>query len=183
ETEKYAHVTFFFNGGVETVFEGEDRILVPSPDVSTYDLQPEMSADEVTDRLVEAIHGEKYDLIICNYANTDMVGHTGNQDAVIITVEKIDECLKRVVEALDAVGGEALITADHGNAELLFDIETMQRHTAHTTNPVPLIYIGRPANLLDNGALSDLAPTLLSMMDLEQPEEMTGRSLIEFADE
>jgi len=183
ETEKYAHVTFFFNGGVETVFEGEDRILVPSPDVSTYDLQPEMSADEVTDRLVEAIHGEKYDLIICNYANTDMVGHTGNQDAVIITVEKIDECLKRVVEALNTVGGEALITADHGNAELLFDIETMQRHTAHTTNPVPLIYIGRPANLLDNGALSDLAPTLLSMMDLEQPEEMTGRSLIEFADE
>jgi len=183
ETEKYAHVTFFFNGGVETVFEGEDRILVPSPDVSTYDLQPEMSADEVTEHLVEAIKAGRHDIIICNYANTDMVGHTGNQDAVIIAVEKIDECLKKVVEALEAVGGEALITADHGNAELLFDVETGQRHTAHTTNPVPLIYVGRPAEMLENGVLSDLSPTLLAMMDLPQPEEMTGRSLIEFPDE
>jgi 2,3-bisphosphoglycerate-independent phosphoglycerate mutase len=183
ETEKYAHVTFFFNGGVETVFEGEDRILVPSPGVSTYDLQPEMSADEVTEHFVEAINAGRHDLIICNYANTDMVGHTGNQDAVITAVETIDECLKRVVEALNAVGGEALITADHGNAELLFDVETGQRHTAHTTNPVPLIYVGRSANLLENGALSDLSPTLLAMMDLPQPEEMTGRSLIEFAGE
>jgi 2,3-bisphosphoglycerate-independent phosphoglycerate mutase len=183
ETEKYAHVTFFFNGGEETVFEGEDRILVPSPGVSTYDLQPEMSADEVTEHFVEAINAGRHDLIICNYANTDMVGHTGNQDAVITAVETIDECLKRVVEALNAVGGEALITADHGNAELLFDVETGQRHTAHTTNPVPLIYVGRSANLLENGALSDLSPTLLAMMDLPQPEEMTGRSLIEFAGE
>jgi len=183
ETEKYAHVTFFFNGGVETVFEGEDRILVPSPDVSTYDLQPEMSAEEVTDHFVEAINQGIHDLIICNYANTDMVGHTGNQDAVIAAVAKIDECHKRVVEALNAVDGEALITADHGNAELLFDIETGQRHTAHTTNPVPLIYVGRSADLQENGALSDLSPTLLAMMDLPQPEEMTGRSLIEFADE
>jgi 2,3-bisphosphoglycerate-independent phosphoglycerate mutase len=183
ETEKYAHVTFFFNGGVETVFEGEDRILVPSPDVSTYDLQPEMSAEEVTDHFVESIESGKHDLIICNYANTDMVGHTGNQDAVIIAVETVDECLKRVVGALLEAGGEALITADHGNAELLFDIETGQRHTAHTTNPVPLIYVGRSATLLENGALSDLSPTLLAMMGLEQPEEMTGRSLIEFAEE
>jgi len=183
ETEKYAHVTFFFNGGVEKVFEGEDRILVPSPDVSTYDLQPEMSAEKVTEHLVEAINAGRHDLIICNYANTDMVGHTGNQDAVVIAVEKIDECLKRVVEALEEVGGEALITADHGNAELLFDVETGQRHTAHTTNPAPLIYVGRSAELLENGVLSDLSPTLLAMMGLPQPEEMTGRPLIEFADE
>lgn len=183
ETEKYAHVTFFFNGGVETVFEGEDRILVPSPDVSTYDLQPEMNADEVTDHLVKAIKGGKYDLVVCNYANADMVGHTGNQDAVGTTIEKLDACLKRVVEALNAVGGEALITADHGNAELLFDVETGQRHTAHTINPVPLVYIGNREAVLNGGVLSDIAPTLLTMMGLEQPGEMTGRSLIEFVDQ
>ncbi|HEY5733510.1 MAG TPA: 2,3-bisphosphoglycerate-independent phosphoglycerate mutase [Gammaproteobacteria bacterium] len=183
ETEKYAHVTFFFNGGVDKAFEGEDRILVPSPDVSTYDLHPEMSADKVTDHFVEAIESGKHDLIVCNFANTDMVGHTGNQDAVIITVETIDHCLKRVIEALVAAGGEALITADHGNAELLFDVQTGQRHTAHTTNPVPLIYVGRPAKLQENGVLSDLAPTLLAMMGLPQPEEMTGRPLLEFTQE
>jgi 2,3-bisphosphoglycerate-independent phosphoglycerate mutase len=183
ETEKYAHVTFFFNGGTDKAFEGEERILVPSPDVSTYDLQPEMSAEKVTDHFVEAIQQGKYDLIICNYANTDMVGHTGNQEAVQITVETIDRCLKRVIEALVAAGGEALITADHGNAELLFDVDTGQRHTAHTTNPVPLIYVGRPATLLDNGVLSDLSPTLLEMMGLPQPEEMTGRPLIEYTQE
>ena len=151
--------------------------------MTTYDLQPEMNAVEVTDRFVEAIHADKYDLIICNYANTDMVGHTGNEAAVVITVETIDKCLKRVVTALQQAGGEALITADHGNAELLFDVATGQRHTAHTTNPVPLIYVGRPAELQDNGALSDLSPTLLAMMDLPQPEEMTGRSLVEFSNQ
>lgn len=182
ETEKYAHVTFFFNGGVETVFEGEDRILIPSPLVATYDLQPEMSADELTDHLVKAINEGKHDLIICNYANTDMVGHTGNQQATEKAVETLDGCLKRVVEALESVGGEALITADHGNAELLFDINTGQPHTAHTLNPVPLIYVGRSANLHESGALSDISPSLLSIMGLEQPVEMTGRSLIEFTD-
>jgi 2,3-bisphosphoglycerate-independent phosphoglycerate mutase len=183
ETEKYAHVTFFFNGGIDAKFEGEDRILVPSPDVSTYDLQPEMNAETVTDHFVEAIEGGKYDLIICNYANTDMVGHTGSQEAVTIAVETVDRCLKRVVEALTAAGGEALITADHGNAELMFDVETGQRHTAHTTNPVPLIYVGRPAKLLESGVLSDLSPTLLAMMGLPPPEEMTGKSIIEFTQE
>ena len=183
ETEKYAHVTFFFNGGIDKAFEGEERILVPSPDVSTYDLQPEMSADKVTDHFVEAIQQGRHDLIVCNYANTDMVGHTGNQDAVKITVETIDHCLKRVIEALVEAGGEALITADHGNAELLFDVETGQRHTAHTTNPVPLIYVGRPATFHENGVLSDLSPTLLKMMGLPQPEEMTGRPLVEFTQE
>jgi len=182
ETEKYAHVTFFFNGGVETVFEGEDRILVPSPRVATYDLKPEMSAGEITYHLVNAIKEGTHDLIVCNYANTDMVGHTGNQDAVVKAVEALDTCLKEVVETLEAAGGEALITADHGNAELLFDESTGQAHTAHTLNPVPLIYIGRPARLLENGVLSDMSPTLLAMMGLEQPQEMTGRSLIEFID-
>lgn len=180
ETEKYAHVTFFFNGGTEDVFEGEERILVPSPDVATYDQQPEMSAGIVTDHLVEAIEGGRHDLIICNYANTDMVGHTGNHNAAEKAVETIDASLRRVVKALNDVGGEAIITADHGNIELLFDEETGQAHTAHTTNPVPLIYIGRDAELLPNGALSDISPTLLAMMGLEQPIEMTGRSLIQF---
>lgn len=182
ETEKYAHVTFFFNGGTEDVFEGEERILVQSPRVATYDLQPEMSASEVTDHLVEAILGGKQDMIICNYANTDMVGHTGNVEAAIKAVETLDKCLGRVTEALHSVGGEALITADHGNAELLFDEKTGQPHTAHTTNPVPLIYFGRTATLLDSGVLSDIAPTMLSIMELEQPREMTGRPLIEFTD-
>lgn len=180
ETEKYAHVTFFFNGGIENVFEGEERILVPSPDVSTYDLQPEMSAVKVTDHLLQAIESRRHDLIICNYANTDMVGHTGSEVAAKIAVEIIDVSLKRVVEALRKVGGEALITADHGNAELLFSEETGQPHTAHTTNPVPLIYIGREADMVNNGTLSDISPTLLAMMGVEQPIEMTGRSLIEF---
>ncbi len=183
ETEKYAHVTFFFNGGTEDVFAGEERIMVPSPDVSTYDLQPEMSAEKVTDHLVEEIESGRHDLIICNYANTDMVGHTGSEEASKIAVETIDDSLERVVSALRDVGGEALITADHGNIELLFNEETGQAHTAHTTNPVPLIYIGRRADMQDNGALSDIAPTLLTMMGLEQPIEMTGRSLIEFKDE
>jgi 2,3-bisphosphoglycerate-independent phosphoglycerate mutase len=182
ETEKYAHVTFFFNGGVEEPFEGEERILVPSPLVETYDLKPEMSAPEVTDRLVEAIESEKYDVIICNYANPDMVGHTGNYDAAIKAIEAIDGCLGRFLDALARVGGEALITADHGNAEQMRGRETGQAHTAHTSNVVPLLYVGRPATL-EEGALADVAPTLLHLMGLEQPLEMTGRSLITVLDE
>lgn len=180
ETEKYAHVTFFFNGGLETPFEGEDRILVPSPKVATYDLQPEMSAPEVTDKLVEAIKSGKYDLIVCNYANGDMVGHTGKLDAAIKAAECIDQCVARITEALQEVGGEALITADHGNCEQMTDPNSGQVHTAHTIGPVPLIYAGpRNVNLKDDGSLSDVAPTLLNLMALEQPAEMTGHSLVE----
>ncbi|MCK7551121.1 2,3-bisphosphoglycerate-independent phosphoglycerate mutase [Marinobacter goseongensis] len=180
ETEKYAHVTFFFNGGLETPFEGEDRILVPSPKVATYDLQPEMSAPEVTDKLVEAIKSGKYDLVICNYANGDMVGHTGKLDAAIKAAECLDQCVKRVVEALDEVGGEALITADHGNCEQMTDPSSGQVHTAHTIGPVPLVYTGhRKINLKDDGSLSDVAPSLLTLMGLEQPAEMTGHSLVD----
>jgi len=183
ETEKYAHVTFFFSGGREECFTGETRILVPSPQVATYDLQPEMSAPEVTDKLVEAIHSGKYDAIICNYANGDMVGHTGNFDAAVKAVETLDACIGRVVEALQAVNGQAFITADHGNAEQMLDETTGQAQTAHTTFPVPLIYLpqkNRKACLLDGGRLSDLAPSMLKVMGLEQPEEMTGRALVEF---
>jgi 2,3-bisphosphoglycerate-independent phosphoglycerate mutase len=183
ETEKYAHVTFFFNGGIETPNEGEDRILVPSPQIATYDLQPEMSAPEVTDRLVEAIEGERYDAIICNYANGDMVGHTGKFDAAVQAIEILDGCIGRVIDATLAVGGELLITADHGNAEQMVDTEVQQPHTAHTVNPVPLIYVGEHATeLMGNGALCDIAPTLLQMMGLPQPLEMTGRSLLKAAD-
>jgi len=181
ETEKYAHVTFFFNGGREEPFEGEDRILVPSPDVATYDLQPEMSAFELTDKLVEAIARKKYDTIICNYANPDMVGHTGNFDATVKAIEALDVCLGRVIEALQKVGGEALITADHGNAEKLSDAETGQAHTAHTVNPVPLIYVGRPGALAETGSLCDIAPTMLYLMGLNIPEEMGGHSLVTFS--
>jgi 2,3-bisphosphoglycerate-independent phosphoglycerate mutase len=174
-------VTFFFNGGLETPFEGEDRILVPSPKVATYDLQPEMSAPEVTDKLVEAIKSGKYDLIVCNYANGDMVGHTGKLDAAIKAAECLDQCVQRVVEALDEVGGEALITADHGNCEQMTDPNSGQVHTSHTIGPVPLVYTGhRKVNLRDDGSLCDIAPTLLALMDTEKPAEMTGHSLVEF---
>ncbi len=182
ETEKYAHVTFFFNGGREKPFEGEDRILVPSPKVATYDLKPEMSADEVTDHLIEAIEGGRYDAIICNYANSDMVGHTGKLDAAVQAIETVDYCLGRVKKALHRVGGEMLITADHGNAEQMLDPEINQPHTAHTSNPVPLIYVGREAALEENGALCDIAPTLLKMMHLKQPSEMKGHPLLRFLD-
>lgn len=179
ETEKYAHVTFFFNGGLETPFEGEDRILVPSPKVATYDLKPEMSAPEVTDKLVEAIKSGKYDLVVCNYANGDMVGHTGNLQAAIQAVECLDQCLARVTEALDSVNGQALITADHGNCEQMTDPSSGQVHTAHTIGPVPMVYVGpQGVTLEDDGALSDVAPTLLALMKLEQPPEMSGRSLV-----
>lgn len=183
ETEKYAHVTFFFSGGREEPFEGETRILVPSPQVATYDLQPEMNAYEVTDKLVAAIHSGEYDAIICNYANGDMVGHTGDFDATVKAIEALDVCVGRVVEALQAVNGQGFITADHGNAEQMLDETTGQAQTAHTTFPVPLIYVppkGRKAHLLAGGCLSDLAPTLLKAMDLKQPLEMTGKSLVEF---
>lgn len=181
ETEKYPHVTFFFNGGEERVFPGEDRILVPSPQVATYDLQPEMSAFEVTDELVNAITSKKYDAIICNYANADMVGHTGNLQAAIKAIEAVDICLGRAVKAMQSIGGEVIITADHGNAELMHDHANQQAHTQHTTNLVPLLYIGRAANFADTGALSDIAPSMLRLMGVPQPPEMTGHALVEFS--
>ena len=180
ETEKYAHVTYFFNGGVETPYAGEDRVMVPSPKVATYDLQPEMSAREVTDKLVAAIQSKKYDAIVCNYANGDMVGHTGDLAAATRAIEVLDECIGRAVEAMQAIGGEVLITADHGNAETMLDTTTQQAHTAHTLNLVPLLYIGRRAKVADGGALQDVAPTLLRIMGLPQPAEMTGKPLLEF---
>ncbi len=177
ETEKYAHVTFFFSGGREEVFPGEDRILVPSPAVATYDLQPEMNSTLLTDKLVEAIHSGKYDVIICNYPNGDMVGHTGILSAAIKAVEAVDHCIGRVVEALAEVGGECIITADHGNAEQMVDHESGQAHTAHTSDPVPLIYVGRSATAVEGGILSDIAPTMLQLMGMPVPAEMTGKLL------
>ncbi|MDT8879049.1 2,3-bisphosphoglycerate-independent phosphoglycerate mutase [Halomonas saccharevitans] len=181
ETEKYAHVTFFFSGGREQEYQGETRVLVPSPqDVKTYDEKPEMSAVEVTDRLVEAIEGGQHDLIVCNYANGDMVGHTGQFDAAVKAIEAVDACVGRVVEAIQRVSGACLITADHGNAEQMVHPETGAPQTAHTTFDVPLIYVGpRTVRLLDDGRLCDIAPTLLTLMDQPVPEEMTGRVLIE----
>jgi len=181
ETEKYAHVTFFFNGGREDPFEFEDRELINSPNVATYDLQPAMNAPLLTDKLVAAITGGKYDVIICNYANPDMVGHSGNFDATVKAIEALDACLAKVIEAAKSVKANLLITADHGNAELMKNPETGQPHTAHTTNPVPLIYVGeRPLVFKANhGALSDIAPTMLYLMDLEQPFEMTGHCLFD----
>ena len=178
ETEKYAHVTFFFNGGEEKQYPGEDRILVPSPKVETYDLKPEMSAYEVTDKVLEAIKSEKYNAIILNYANPDMVGHTGNLEAAVKAIETIDECVGKVVEEVENKKGVLLITADHGNAEQMIDYKTGEPHTAHTTNPVPLILIGMGDVKLKPGKLADLAPTMLDIMGLEKPEEMTGESII-----
>lgn len=178
ETEKYAHVTFFFNGGEEKQYKGEDRILVPSPKVETYDLKPEMSAYEVTDKVIEAIKQDKYDTIILNYANTDMVGHTGSLEAAIKAVEVIDECVGKVVKLVEEKNGVLLITADHGNAEQMIDYKTGDPHTAHTTNPVPLILVGMENVQLKTGKLADLAPTMLDIMNLEKPEEMSGESLI-----
>lgn len=183
ETEKYAHVTFFFNGGDETIFPGEERILVPSPNVATYDLQPRMSAAEVSEKLVAAIASRKYDVIICNFANPDMVGHTGSYDATVQAIEALDACLGQVHDAVLATHGEMLITADHGNAEQMCDTSTNQSHTAHTSNPVPLIYVGRAARLASRGSLCDVAPTMLYLMGLPQPSEMSGRSLVELQSE
>ena len=179
ETEKYAHVTFFFSGGREEEYQGETRILVPSPDVATYDLQPEMSAPEVTDKLVEAIESGKYDVLVVNYANGDMVGHTGIFDAAVKAVEALDVCVGRIESAVRAAGGDMLITADHGNCEQMQDYESGQVHTQHTTEHVPLIYVGeQKLQVRRGGKLSDVAPTILSLMNVDAPAEMTGESLL-----
>ena len=179
ETEKYAHVTFFLNGGRENEFAGEERILVPSPKVATYDLKPEMSAPEVTDRLVEAIGAGRFDLIVVNYANGDMVGHTGILEAAKQAAEAVDACLARLEKAIVAAGGVLLITADHGNAEQMFDPATGQPHTAHTLNRVPFVVVnGTRGVILRDGRLCDIAPTVLQLMQLALPAEMTGRSLL-----
>ena len=179
ETEKYAHVTFFFNGGEEEPFPLEDRVLIPSPrDVATYDLKPEMSAREVTEELIRRIHSKNYSFILVNYANPDMVGHTGILEAAVKAVEVLDECLSRVLQAAQEAGAQVLITADHGNLETMTDKGTGQPHTAHTTDPVPFILVGEKAQLREGGCLADVAPTILQLMGLEQPPEMTGRSLL-----
>jgi 2,3-bisphosphoglycerate-independent phosphoglycerate mutase len=179
ETEKYPHVTYFLNGGEERQYPGEDRIMVPSPKVATYDLQPEMSALELTDKAVAAIDSGKYDLIVLNFANPDMVGHTGSLAAAIKAVETVDTGLGRILDAVERQGGAVLVTADHGNCELMKDPATGGPHTAHTTNPVPVILVGRPGVKLHDGRLADVAPTLLGLMGLDLPAEMTGHSLIE----
>ncbi len=182
ETEKYAHVTYFFNGGDEKVFAGEDRVLIPSPKVATYDLQPEMSAPELERKLVAAIEGGDYDLIVCNVANPDMVGHSGKMEAAVRAVEAVDRLLGSALEALDKAGGEMLVTADHGNVEQMIDPDSGQAHTAHTLNPVPLVYVGpRPPVAMHDGSLRDIAPTLLQLLGLARPEAMTGRPLFDVA--
>ncbi len=182
ETEKYAHVTFFFNGGEEEVFDGEQRTLIPSPDVATYDLQPEMSSRKLSFELDKAIRSNHFDVIICNVANPDMVGHTGIMEAAITAVEAVDDCLGVVVEAVESVEGELLVTADHGNVEQMKDHQSGQSHTAHTTNPVPFVYLGREAEALTGGTLRDIAPTMLYLLDMKQPAEMTGHSLVKLID-
>ena len=180
ETEKYAHVTFFFNGGEEKQYPGEDRILVPSPKVETYDMKPEMSAYEVTDKVCEALENDKYDVVILNFANTDMVGHTGSLQAAIKAVEAVDECVGRIVKIIEEKKGNLLITADHGNAEQMIDYKTGEPHTAHTTNPVPIILVtdNKEYKLKENGKLADLAPTMLDLMGINKPQEMIGESLL-----
>ncbi|MBZ0559716.1 alkaline phosphatase family protein, partial [Clostridioides difficile] len=181
ETEKYAHVTFFFNGGVEEPNKGEERLLIPSPKVATYDLKPEMSAYELTDKALDKLGEDKFDFIVLNFANPDMVGHTGSIEAAIKAVETVDTCVGKLIDKIVELGGSAIITADHGNAEYMLDPETGKTVTAHSINPVPFIVVGQEyesAKLLDGGRLSDIAPTILDMMKLEKPEEMTGHSLI-----
>ena len=180
ETEKYAHVTFFFNGGEEKQYPGEDRILVPSPKVATYDLQPEMSAPELIEKVLAKIDEDKYDFIVVNFANPDMVGHTGVEAAAIKAVETVDECVGKAVEALKEVDGQMFICADHGNAEKLIDYETGEPFTAHTTNPVPFILVNYDENytLREGGRLADIVPTLIEMMGMEKPADMTGESLL-----
>ena len=178
ETEKYAHVTFFFNGGEEKTYKGEDRILVPSPKVPTYDMKPEMSAYEITDKVIEAIESEKYDVIIMNFANGDMVGHTGNMEKTIKAVETVDECVGKIVDVLEKLDGEAIITADHGNCEQMIDLKTGEAVTSHTTNRVPIIVTSKRVKGIESGALTDISPTILELMGLDIPEEMTGKSLI-----
>ncbi|GBL03792.1 2,3-bisphosphoglycerate-independent phosphoglycerate mutase [Glaciecola sp. KUL10] len=179
ETEKFAHVTFFYSGGKEDEYPGEKRILIPSPDVATYDLQPEMNSEKLTDELVAAIKSGEYDAIICNYPNGDMVGHTGKLDAAIKACEAVDACIGRIVEALEETGAECLITADHGNAEQMVDPSTGVAHTAHTSEPVPFIYVGRNATARTGGTLSDVAPTMLHLLGMEQPKEMTGKTIMQ----
>ena len=178
ETEKYAHVTFFFNGGVEAPYENEDRALIPSPKVATYDLKPEMSAYEVTDEVLKRINSGKYDAIILNYANCDMVGHTGVFECAVKAVETVDECMGKVIDAVLAQGGTVCVTADHGNADQMLDPVTHDVFTAHTTNPVPFIVAGTDCELRSGGRLADIAPTMLELMKLDKPAEMTGESLI-----
>jgi 2,3-bisphosphoglycerate-independent phosphoglycerate mutase len=178
ETEKFAHVTFFYSGGKEDEYKGEERILIPSPDVATYDLQPEMNSEKLTDAIIESIEGGKYDVIICNFPNGDMVGHTGKFDAAVKACEAVDACIGRIIESLEKNGGECLITADHGNAEKMQDASTGVAHTAHTSEPVPFIYYGREASVRSGGTLSDVAPTMLHLMGMEQPKEMTGKSIV-----
>ncbi|MBN3860512.1 2,3-bisphosphoglycerate-independent phosphoglycerate mutase [Neisseriaceae bacterium PsAf] len=180
ETEKYPHVTYFFSGGREQPYPNEERILIPSPKVKTYDLKPEMSAYEVTDKIIESVRNDAFELIICNFANGDMVGHTGNLSASIKAIETLDKCIGRIADAVLSKGGELLITADHGNCEKMHDEKNNQPHTQHTTNPVPFLYIGEKATIKSGGALKDIAPTLLAMLGLEKPVEMTGENLIEF---
>jgi 2,3-bisphosphoglycerate-independent phosphoglycerate mutase len=182
ETEKYAHVTFFFSGGKEDTFPGEERILIPSPNVATYDLQPEMNSSLLTDKLVAAIESGKYDFIVCNYPNGDMVGHTGSFSAAVKACEAVDHCIGRVVKALKVHDGECFITADHGNAEQMEDPISGQAHTAHTCEPVPLIYVGRQATPSKSGTLSDISPSLLHLMGIEQPIDMTGSVLMTLAE-
>ena len=178
ETEKYAHVTFFFNGGIEKPFPGEDRLLINSPNVSTYDLKPEMSAYELTDKLTQAILSKQYNFIVCNFANADMVGHTGNYPATIKAIETLDDCLGKIYDAIQKTGDQMLITADHGNAECMYDDTTQQPHTAHTSDPVPLVYVGQSAIFKEKtGVLADIAPSILYLMGLKQPSEMTGKNL------
>jgi 2,3-bisphosphoglycerate-independent phosphoglycerate mutase len=181
ETEKYPHVTFFFNGGEEAKFKNEDRILIPSPDVRTYDLKPEMSVYEVSERLIESINAKKYDVIICNFANGDMVGHTGNMEAAKKAVEAMDKCIGDIISATENISGSLIITADHGNAELMLDVENNQVHTQHTTNLVPFIVMNKRAKKVsDSGSLSDIAPTILAIMGIDVPSEMTGKNLVTF---
>jgi len=180
ETEKYAHVTFFLNGGSEQAFPHEERLLIPSPNVATYDLQPEMSAPELTKKLVDAIHSRAYDVIICNYANADMVGHTGDFKATVRAIEYLDKAMHEIGQALSQAGGQLLITADHGNAEAMFDASTQQAHTAHTTHPVPLLFVGDNWHFnTEKGSLIDIAPTMLALLEIQPPAEMTGSVLLE----
>ena len=180
ETEKYPHVTFFFNGGIEKKYKGEERVLIPSQNVTTYDLKPEMSAYEITEKLNKAIISKSYDLIVCNYANGDMVGHTGNLEAAIKAIEVLDDCIGEVYKAIKKIGGQLIITADHGNAELMMDTKNQQKHTQHTINKVPFVYVGKKIKRIkEGGQLSDIAPTILELMKEKKPKEMTGRNLIE----
>ena len=182
ETEKYPHVTFFFNGGEEALQPGEEREMIASPRVATYDLKPEMSAFELTEKLIEAIESKKYDLIICNFANGDMVGHTGDLVAAIKAVEALDQCIGKIADAIKKVDGHMIVTADHGNAEQMMDNINNQNHTQHTTNLVPFLYMGRNASLKKEGKLSDIAPSILTIMNESIPNEMTGENLITFND-